>query len=391
MAIFLWSWFFIFPLLVQPGCAHHDSQKTDANVPRNPSIVTYFARSSSSQDAKRNNSTAIALGTVAGAILLAALIGFILYLRKRKRAMNQIEDGIGVPDLEEKPQEEKPQWWHIDLQSAKGTNWWVLESKGGGPEREKKNSADEDYPIKASSHLDHLLYFLSFKGATTQQHPEFPTSPDGHDPIARPQPVAPNSRPRYPSILDRPGNPPGFPPPSPFKNANLARTVRAVEAREKTNRRRAQVSPKANGRPVILDQSDRQAGATPGSTPGRRRRSWFSRQNFKNPFLPSEAVLPSSVSAGLAMRQQLAHSPRSRSKLSTPATSPPDASRTQVVRRVPVPIYGEWRTVQSPDGVRASPGTGGVPRPKRQEDQRALKSALPLGYPSRLPTIPKPV
>lgn len=346
-------------------------------------LISRFSR----DDARQSNTIAIVSGIAVGVLLLVLLTGFVLYCRRQKRRRSQIEDGVGVIDLEEKPQEEKPQWWHIDLKSAGGTNWWVLESKGGGPEREKNNLADEDYPIQGKpSHFDRLRYFLSGKDTTARTYPELPPGPNGSDYIARPQPVAPNSRPRYPSILDRPGNPPGFPPPSPFKNANLARTVFAVEHREKTNRRRVQVSPQTNSRPI----PNRQAGTTDPAS-GRRRRSWFSRQNFVNPFLPSEAVLPSSVSAGLAMRQQRADPPRSRSKLSTPATSPPDASRMEVPRRVPAPIYEE-RRARSPVNVRAPPGTGGVPRPPRhQEDQRAMKSALPLGYHPRSPPVPRAI
>lgn len=284
------------------------------------------------------------------------------------------------------------------MQSAKGTSWWVLETKGGGKEREAKSS--EDYSIKTkTSHLDRLRYFLSRKKPAEQnpepsrnafQHPAFLSTAERAEYIARPLPAAPNNHPRYPSILDRPGNPPGFPPPSPFKNSNLARTILAVESREKVNRRRVQIPPKVlmvpHGRPVPGAQ-DRKAGITK-SPSGHRRRSWLSRQNFKNPFLPlkeSDAVLPSSVSAGLALRQQLAQSPRSRSNLNAPATSPPDASRMDVARRVPAPIYEERRTVRSPT-VRIPPGTGGVPRPKYQADQRAMRSALPLGYHPQPPT-----
>ncbi|KAF5363395.1 hypothetical protein D9756_000819 [Leucocoprinus leucothites] len=383
-----WSWFFTFPLLVLSSYAQNDDHNANTEASR---FVQHVARSLDSSRA--DNAVAIGLGVTAGVILLVALLVFLLYLRKRKRAMNQIEDGVS------EVAEEKPQWWHIDLQSAKGTTWWVLETKGGGKEREGKNSGEE-YLIKPKTpHLDRLRrYFLSPKNAVKQdpelprdtfQHPAFPAPADQTNPIARPLPAIPNSHSRYPTILDRPGNPPGFPPPSPYKNTNLARTIRAVESREKLDRRRVQIPPKAlavpHGRP-IPGLPERKA-AVPKSPSGHRRRSWLSRQAFKNPFLPlkeSDAVLPSSVSAGLALRQQMAHSPRSRSNLSAPATSPPDASRMGVARRIPAPIYEERRTIQSP--ATRPPGTGGVPKPKYQVDERAMRSALPLGYQSRPPT-----
>ncbi|KAF9452208.1 hypothetical protein P691DRAFT_805393 [Macrolepiota fuliginosa MF-IS2] len=399
MTTYLWSWFFILPLLVRPGCAHHDSHNSDTHVPRSSSVIRNPARSLSPDNTKRNNAVAIALGVTAGLLLLISLVIFLLYLRKRKRTVAQIEEGA----IEEKPgTEEKPQWWHIDLQSAKGTTWWVLETKGGGKEREGKNSADEDYPIKTkTSHLDRLRYFLSRNNAERQnsdlpqntlQRPGFPPAPDAPNRVARPLPTVPNSHPRYPSILDRPGNPSGFPPPSPFKNPNLARTVLAVESREKTNRRRVQIPPK-----VLMVPNGRLIANLPGaprSPSGHRRRSWLSRQAFKNPFLPlkeSDAVLPPSVSAGLALRHQMANSPRPRSNLNPPATSPPNASRMRVPRRVPAPIYEERRTMASPIVVPAPPGTGGVPRPGYRGDQRAMKSALPLGYHPRPSIDPRPL
>lgn len=386
------------PMLMFHGTrvSYSTSREFSQSMPSYPSNCL-LSRSFSPHDAKRNHVAAIALGVIAGIILLISLIIFLLYLRKRKRAMNQIEDGIT---------EEKPQWWHIDLQSAKRTSWWVLETKGGEKEREEKNSADDGYPLKSkTSHLDRLRYFLS-RGSAQKQNSEsvqnafpqsgFPPAQDTSNQVTRPLPAVPTSHPRYPSILDRPGNPPGFPPPSPFKNPNLARTILAVESREKSNRRRVQIPPRAlivpNGR-LIPNLPDRKAG-TSRSPPGHRRRSWLSRQSFKNPFLPlkeSDAVLPPSVSAGLALRQQLTNSPRSRSNLSAPATSPPDASRMDATRKVPMPIYEERRTVPSPNVVKAPPGTGGVPRPKYQADQRVMRSALPLGYYPRPPVGSGPI
>ncbi|KAG6837995.1 hypothetical protein H0H93_008389 [Arthromyces matolae] len=273
MMSFRWSWLFIlYSLLVGPsGAAMPDDSYIKKGIrPRAPRLLDLLTGSTDTNSPKKVNTWAI-VGGCLGGFLVLAILAFILF--KRRQRIRDVEEGPRSPNAKKKPDDWMPdlksQFSPDDKQTGKFDR--LREALGRRPGISKKAPLDNIFPV-----------YLPPRSSET---------------IDRPPPSVPTHVPRYPSILERgskrrPSPLEGYPDPS---RVSIADTIQSTDS-EMSARRQLQVPPKAlvvptPGRPLpgLAVASAKSAGLSMPKSPSRRR-SWFSKQPFKHPFIPVRNV-----------------------------------------------------------------------------------------------------
>lgn len=116
MAIATWSWIFTLQLLffVQPGIAQLDGKFNRILARRVMEGV--FVRGLSQEEKTRH--TFIGVAVACSVVLVAGIVGLILWIRKGRQEEASDLEGLRVPAAE------KPNWWMVD--GDKKGDWWRL-------------------------------------------------------------------------------------------------------------------------------------------------------------------------------------------------------------------------------------------------------------------------
>ncbi|TFK43206.1 hypothetical protein BDQ12DRAFT_661910 [Crucibulum laeve] len=340
-----WSWIFILhALLVRPGYANVHERQNGGVLPREIKDGYQATLLKASSPVQKRNIAPIVVGVVAGVALVIGLIILVLCLRKRRRLVTQVEDGVP---------EKSPHWWMVDQRAEKVMDWWKLDHDI--PPRVDVEKEKETKP----SHLDRLRSALGRRGGSrgqAQVSPPLPiqfppATPSPTESIELPQPSVRPHMPRYPSILERGSR--AFSPSPKRRSFNRSPPYAGEESRPK---RKFRVPPRAlivppPGRSVP-GLADRKTG-TPRSA-NQKRRDWLTTHQPKHPFLPlkdSDAPFPP-ISAPIpstlvrTTHTNTAYADQEGSRLEAPLPPlPPTRPRIERKhsRRIPVPEYQDHR------------------------------------------------
>ncbi|KAG6903355.1 hypothetical protein C0995_013108 [Termitomyces sp. Mi166 len=285
MMIFRWSWIFIlYSLLVRLGSAAlpDDDHAIDEIQRRaggyESTRILNFLTDAMTDPPKKPNVWAIVGGSIVGLAVLGILA--LVFLKRRRR----------ITDVEESPR---------------------------SPASLKKERPDSDFKSqfspdgKSSGKIDRLRDALGRRPGIVRKAPldnilpvyNVVLPPGSTDSVDRPPPAVPTHVPRYPSILERgskrrPSPPPpleGYPD---LSRASIAESIQSIDSNdgERTGRRKLRPPPTAlvvptPGRalPRTVVASAQSAGMYVPKSPSRRR-SYFSKNPFKHPFIPARGV-----------------------------------------------------------------------------------------------------
>jgi len=346
MAIYFWSWIFIFQTLFIRFSYAHVTQSYEALTER--AIGGVFIRGLTKAEKERN--TFIGLAIAGGVVLVAGLIGLLaLYLKQREK-LPELESGA-VPST-------KPHWWMVDEKKS----WWRLSSG------QRAIISPTTTSPTAGSRIERLREVLNIprrdhKGSTLPTVRPSVVSPA--ETIDLPLQTDPNIRPDYPESLERGYRAPIYPIQSPPRLPMVITTVYdgGKQQRSPTVPPRALVT---QGQRATLSRSGARHNG-PRSPAGRRYRN-----SVRNPFLPlKDSDTPMKISAPTPIvidssNPKLGYSVT----MSKPRTAPtPPQSQVRDLTkptggRKPAPLPLSAARVGLPGSPRPA-GLPGSPRPRR--------------------------
>jgi len=351
MAIYFWSWIFIFQtLFIRLGYAHV-SQSYEVLAGR--AVERVFIRGLTKAEKERN--TFIGLAIAGSVVLVAGLVGlFALYLKQREK-ISELESGAVSTA--------KPHWRMVDEKKS----WWRL---SGG----KSTHSPTTTSPTSGSRIERLREVLNIPRRDTKG-PILPTTrPSVVSPaetIDLPLQTNPNIRPEYPESLERGYRAPIYPIQSPPRLPKIITTVY-----DGGKQRSPTVPPRA-----LVTQGQRAALSRYGTrhngsrSPANRR--W--RNSVRNPFLPlKDSDMPMNISAPIPISIDASNPKLNYSvTMSKPRTAPaPPQSQVRDLTkaagmRKPAPLPLSAARV----GLPGSPRPGclpGSPRPRGRPTTPAI-------------------
>jgi len=279
--------------------------------PRQVNSAVITARAEEKPRAKSDDATSIALGVIACLFLLSLVaLGIFFFFRRRRQVI------AATADVEKGA--EKRNWWMVEGKEKSFSEWW----------RQSHSIPDRVEPPPSAgvrSSLQRIRSALTRKGAlrgTSKKEdqdvlipPVRIVSPSGT--IDLPMQTVPQSKPRYPSVLERGYRVPLYPieaptDKSPPRSLTSPATHKPRSVAERSIQRQVTVPPRAlsisKGR-LVLPRSDRKVGL-PRSPAYGRKHGMLS--NIQHPFMPlkeSETAFPT-ISAPMPSQETAATNPK---------------------------------------------------------------------------------